>query len=155
MVQIMVEETAGKKRPGATQVVGLTLINTQVSFGPSLTSGPSNAHEGGGGGSRDPMGASTALFTDASVDARSGGGKCKCMRAAVSVSDVRVHDLQSCVEHRNVLSGNAWRAASHMVNYHSESFCRPAAFTPVYICIYPHTSLSPYLFYPHTLNPFR
>ena len=53
------------------------------------------------------------------------------MRAAVSISDVRIHDLQSCVEHRNVLSGNVWQSSMLQVNFTlitpitpTEGFCR-------------------------------
>ena len=89
------EESAGKKRPGATQVMSLTLIDTRLHIG-----------------SCGPVGA--AALTPADNSGRPpavpvGGASSDSLRVAVSVGDVRLQDLQSCVEHRNVLSATNWR----------------------------------------------
>ena len=95
-LQILVEESAGKKRPGATQVMSLTLIDTHLHIGPcgpvAAVLAPTDNSRG-----RPP----TAVPV--------GGASSDCLRVAVSVGDVRLQDLQSCVEHRNVLSATNWR----------------------------------------------
>ena len=91
------EESAGKKRPGATQVMSLTLIDTHLHIGPC-----------------GPVGAATLAPADnfrgrPPTAVPVGGASGDSLRVAVSVGDVRLQDLQSCVEHRNVLSATNWR----------------------------------------------
>ena len=90
------EESAGKKRPGATQVMSLTLIDTHLHIGPcgpvAAVLAPTDNSRG-----RPP----TAVPV--------GGASGDSLRVAVSVGDVRLQDPQSCVEHRNVLSATNWR----------------------------------------------
>lgn len=89
-VRLLVEESPGVKRPGATQVLAATLANTQLTFGP-----PQLKH-------RRVQRQISAAQSAAEAASRTDGT----MALRCSVGDVRVKDLQGCVEHRGVLTAN-------------------------------------------------
>ena len=91
------EETAGKKRPGGTQVAGLVLVGSRLSLSPVSSRGALLV---------------SAASEEASLRQSRGGNAVplastdRSMRLAVSIGDVRLRDLQGCIEHRDVLSAS-------------------------------------------------